>query len=247
MNPEDFFQLNNRVAIAFSGGCDSAFLLYAAKKYADDVKAYYVKSQFQPQFELDDAKRLAEELSVDLKVLEVDVLSDDIIASNPRNRCYYCKKKIFTVICNEAKKDGFDVIIDGTNASDDISDRPGFKALTEMKVKSPLKDCGITKDMVRDLSKQAGLFTWDKPAYACLATRIPNGSAITAKKLERTEKAERYLSSCGLADFRVRDLDDNAKIQIKDEQLSIFLEHKSDIYAELKKYYKSVLLDLEGR
>lgn len=247
MDLANFFQLNNRVAIAFSGGCDSAFLLYAAKKYAAEVKAYYVKSQFQPQFELEDAKRLAEELSADLKVLEVDVLSDDIIVSNPRNRCYYCKKKIFTAICNEAKKDGFEVIIDGTNASDDISDRPGFKALTEMNVKSPLKDCGITKDMVRELSKQAGLFTWDKPAYACLATRIPNGSAITAEKLERTEKAERYLSSCGLTDFRVRDLDDNAKIQIKDEQLSIFLEHKSDICAELKKYYKSVLLDLEGR
>ena len=175
-----FFTNNPKIALAFSGGVDSAYLLYAAKTFGADVKAYYVKTPFQPEFEYEDALRLAEQLGADMVTIHLDVLSDSAITENPKNRCYFCKKRIFTAILKQAKVDGYSLIIDGTNASDDASDRPGMVALQELSVRSPLRECCLTKEEIRRLSKEAGLFTHDKPAYACLATRIPTGTAITA-------------------------------------------------------------------
>ena len=247
MELHEFFVENPKIALAFSGGVDSAYLLYAAKKYASDVTAYYVKSAFQPEFELRDAKRLAEELGAKMRTIELDVLCNSEITANPDNRCYHCKKKIFTAIADAAREDGYDLIIDGTNASDDAADRPGIRALNELSVRSPLRECGITKAEVRSLSREAELFTWDKPAYACLATRIPTGDAITAEKLWKTEKAEEYLESLGFRDFRVRLMGESAKIQVRAEQLLLLLQKRIEIVAELKKYYPAVLLDLEVR
>ena len=130
---KQFFTEHPKCALAFSGGVDSAYLLYAAKKAGAEVRAYYVKAAFQPEFEFQDAIRLAEEIGADMKVLHVDVLSDDTVRKNPKDRCYYCKKQIFGNILAAAKADGFSVILDGTNASDDASDRPGMKALLEMQ------------------------------------------------------------------------------------------------------------------
>ncbi|MDO4966569.1 MAG: ATP-dependent sacrificial sulfur transferase LarE [Lachnospiraceae bacterium] len=247
MNLQEFFNENPKIAIAFSGGVDSAYLLYAAKKYADDMCAYYVKSAFQPQFEMDDAVNLAKELEIKLKIIELNVLEDEDIISNPCNRCYYCKKKIFTAIMNQAKTDGYTVLLDGTNASDDVNDRPGIKALMELQVLSPLRICGLTKDEIRNLSKEAGLFTWDKPAYACLATRIPTGQVIDKYGLERTEIAEAFMFSLGFTDFRVRTVGDMAKIQIIEEQMPLLINNRKKILEKLKEYYKSVCLDLEAR
>ena len=247
MELKDFFRENSKAAIAFSGGVDSAYLLYAAVNCNADVTAYYVKTQFQPAFEFDDACRFAEELGVNFKVLELDVLADENVKRNTEKRCYFCKKRIFTAICKEAAKDGYTLVLDGTNASDDASDRPGMKALKELSVHSPLRECNLTKDNIRLLSKEAKLFTWDKPAYACLATRIPTGDEITVYNLSRTEKAEDYLASIGFRDFRVRTLGDSAKIQIKDEQFPLILQKKNDIVSTLKKMYKNVLIDAEGR
>lgn len=247
MNLQEFFRINPKVALAFSGGVDSAYLLYAAKKHGAEVRAYYVKSAFQPQFELEDAKRLAEELGADMKVLEADVLGDVLVTANPTDRCYHCKKRIFTEIVKAAAADGFPVLIDGTNATDDAGDRPGMRALRELSVRSPLRECGLTKDEIRRLSKEAGLFTWKKPAYACLATRIPTGELITAEKLQKTEQAEDYLFSLGLTDFRVRLFGSAARLQFPEGQLSKVLEKRTEIVEELKKYYDAVLLDLEVR
>ena len=247
MNLGDFFEENSKVAIAFSGGVDSAYLLYAAVEYGARVKAYYVKSAFQPQFEFDDAMRLAKELGADMQVLTVDILDDSKVVDNPENRCYYCKKIIFTTIAQAAEKDGYIILIDGTNASDDAGDRPGMRALKELSVRSPLRECGLTKDDIRRLSKEAGLFTWDKPAYACLATRIPAGEKITDEKLEKTERAEEYLSSLGFSDFRVRMFGNAARVQVREEQLRLVFDKRSEIVDELKKYYGAVLLDLEVR
>ena len=244
---EHFFEKNNAAAIAFSGGVDSAFLLAMAVRCGARVKAYYVKTAFQPQFELDDACRLAEELGADMEILPVDILCHGIIAANPADRCYHCKKVIFETIIQAAERDGFTVLLDGTNASDDASDRPGMRALREMSVRSPLRECGLHKDEIRRLSKEAGLFTWDKPAYACLATRIPTGEGITLQKLERTEKAESYLTSLGFRDFRVRSEKDIAKLQVTEKDLPDVLEHREEIINELKQHYKAVLLDLEVR
>jgi len=247
MNLQDFFQNTPQVALAFSGGVDSAYLLYAAKKYGAQVCAYYVKSAFQPEFELEDAKRLASELGADMKIINADVLSNPIITGNPSDRCYHCKKLIFSTIAKTATEDNYTVLIDGTNASDDAGDRPGMKALSELSVRSPLRECGLTKDKIRQLSKEAGLFTWDKPAYACLATRIPTGDSITEDKLRKIEAAENYLFSVGLTDFRVRITGDYARLQVPENQIPLILEKRKEILHELKQYYSAVLLDLEVR
>jgi len=209
--------------------------------------AYYVKSAFQPQFELDDALRLTKQLNAHTKVLEVDVLASDKVTSNPSDRCYHCKKVIFETIVKAAAKDGFSVLLDGTNASDAEDDRPGMRALKELSVKSPLRECGLTKNEIRHLSKEAGLFTWNKTAYACLATRIPTGQTITAEKLLATEASENFLFSLGFSDFRVRMTGDTAKLQVPKNQIIRVIENREKIIAKLKKYYKNVLLDLEVR
>ena len=247
MTLQNFFTENPKVAIAFSGGVDSAYLLYAAIQCGAKVRAYYVNSAFQPQFELDDAKRLAGELGADMRILTVDVLADATVTANPADRCYHCKRVIFSLITEEASKDQYPVLLDGTNASDDAGDRPGMRALAELSVRSPLRECGLTKDEIRRLSREAGLFTWDKPAYACLATRIPTGDTITAEKLQKTEVAENYLFSIGLTDFRVRLLGNAARLQVPEGQLDMVLKRRQEILCELKKYYSAVLLDLEVR
>lgn len=247
MKLEQFFVENNRAAIAFSGGVDSAYLLYAAIKSEAVVKAYYVKTAFQPQFELKDAMRLGEELGADISVLELDILADEKVVLNPADRCYYCKRTIFTAMMEAALKDGFSLLLDGTNASDDACDRPGMRALKELSVRSPLRECGLTKQQIRELSHAAGLFTWDKPAYACLATRVPTGTPITSEMLERTEWAEDYLFSLGFTDFRVRMLGDAARLQFPSDQLEKVLAERERLAGKLKKHYSAVLLDLEVR
>ena len=266
MELKDFFEKHRRVALAFSGGVDSSYLLYAAQKYADKVRAYYVKSVFQPTFEYEDALRLAGQLKADLCVITIDVLADDKVTSNPSDRCYYCKQRIFSKILEQAKSDGFTDLLDGTNASDSSDDRPGMKALKEMKVLSPLRECGLTKARIRELSKEAGLFTWNKPAYACLATRIPSGTQITAQKLEKTERAEAFLMSLGFKDFRVRMMEAKApkenlngqesknssplpiaKLELSSAELPLLVENRQQIISKLKIDYDKILLDLELR
>lgn len=247
MELQEFFAEQPRAALAFSGGVDSAYLLYAAKHYGADVKAYYVRSAFQPEFEYQDALRLARRLEMPMQVIKTDVLSCEEVTENPKNRCYFCKKQIFSAIAAAAAADGYTVILDGTNASDDEGDRPGMQALRELEVKSPLRLCGLTKQQIREKSRQAGLFTWDKPAYACLATRIPTGDPITAEKLRMTEDAESYLADLGFSDFRVRYLGGAAKLQLKQAQLPMLFEHREEILTRLKQDYSSVLLDLEVR
>lgn len=247
MDLSDFFKENPKAALAFSGGVDSAYLLYAAKTAGADVRAYYVKSAFQPRFELEDAKRLCGELGVTLKILPVDVLADRAVRGNQADRCYHCKKMIFNTIAASAAADGYRMLLDGTNASDEEGDRPGMRALRELSVRSPLRECGFTKEEIRRLSKEAGLFTWEKPAYACLATRIPTGEEITAEKLKNTEAAEDFLFSLGFTDFRVRRFGEAARLQFPASQLSRALERREDIVKELKQYYSVVMLDMEAR
>ncbi len=247
MKLEEFFKKYNKVALAFSGGVDSSFLLYSAIKNNVDVCAYYVKSDFQPQFEYEDALNLAKNLNANLKVLNADVLDNEDISKNPIDRCYYCKKEIFGKIYDEAKKDGYKILIDGTNFSDEYDDRPGMRAKDELKVLSPLRECKLTKNEIRRLSKEAGLFTWDKPSYSCLATRIMTDVPITKKKLMRTEKSEDFMRKLGFTDFRVRNIGDDAKIEVVSSEFDLVIKYREDILKELSKYFKKVLLDLEAR
>lgn len=247
MQLEEFFKLHNRAALGFSGGADSAYLLYAGLRYGADIRPYFVKTAFQPDFELRDAKRLAEELETELTVIEYDVLSESIIADNPENRCYYCKRKLFRALHERALRDGYEVLLDGTNASDEASDRPGMRAIKELSVLSPLRECGISKMELRRLSKEAGLFTWDKPAYACLATRVPSGERITAELLSKIETAESLIYQMGFRDFRVRVFHGAARLQLQEKQFMRAAELKGEIIKALKPYFETVLLDLNGR
>lgn len=247
MDLQSFFKENPSVALAFSGGTDSSYLLYAAKNCNARVKAYFVKTVFQPAFELEDAKRIAMQLGADFEVLSLDILAEDLVAVNPENRCYYCKKTLFGALKKQAAFDGFSVLMDGTNASDDASDRPGMKALMELSVRSPLRECGITKDEVRSLSKDAGLFTWEKCAYACLATRIPTGRKITSELLLKVEKCEDALFELGFSDFRVRVLGEAAKLQFPLDQLGVAFTKRDEIMAIITPHFATVLLDFAGR
>lgn len=247
MTLEAFFQQVPRAAVAFSGGADSALVLWAAKTWGCQVRAYYVNTPFQPAFELADARRLAAELEVPLTVVEVDVLAVPEAAANGPRRCYYCKRALFTALRQAAAADGYGVLLDGTNASDDAGDRPGMRALRELEVRSPLRECGLTKDEVRRLSREAGLFTWDKPAYACLATRVPTGTAITAEALEKVERGEDALFRLGFTDFRLRLLGDAARVQVPAEQLERAARLHQEITRALAADFSAVLLDLQGR
>ena len=242
-----FFSEHPKIALAFSGGCDSAYLMYAAKACGADVRAYYVRSQFQPAFELEDALRLSEALNCIMKIIDMDVLADEKVRSNPSDRCYHCKQRIFSAILSSTEEDGYSCIIDGTNASDDASDRPGMRAIQEMHVLSPLRCCGISKAEVRCLSKEAGLFTWNKPAYACLATRIPSCMAIDAEILGSVERAEENLSRMGFSDFRVRVTGNGARLEITEEQLPLLIEKRKDIISVLEADFPEICLNLRVR
>ena len=247
MNLERFFQEHTKGALGFSGGVDSAYLLYAGIHYGADVRAYYVKTAFQPQFELEDARRLAKELGADLRLLELEVLQSETIAANPADRCYHCKNQIFGRICEEARKDGYPLILDGTNASDQVADRPGMRALAELQVRSPLRECGLTKQEIRRLSKEAGLFTWDKPAYACLATRVPTGMNLEAGLLNQVEQAETALTKLGFSDFRVRVTREKAaRIQVPEGQLARLIEERQRVLEAMEPWFETVLLDIKN-
>ncbi len=247
MDLKTFFEKNNKIAIAFSGGVDSSYLLYAAKKYGAEMKAYYVKTEFQPEFEFMDAARMAAELGAEMKVINRSILTESKICSNPSDRCYHCKRNILTLIIKEAQVDGFELVADGTNASDDASDRPGTRALAELSVCSPLKECGLTKDDIRTLSEEAGLFTWNKPSYSCLATRILNNAPITAEKLCKIEKAEDELRSMGFSDIRVRLYENKAGIEVHESQFLMAAEKRTEIVHFMKRYFEKVFLDMEAR
>lgn len=246
MDLKEFFKENKKVALAFSGGADSAYLLYAAKKCAQNVKAYYFNSVFQPEFELKDAVRLADELGVELEIITADLTDKADIMKNSELRCYYCKLNMLDTLIENAKKDGYSVIIDGTNASDIEADRPGMRALREKNVISPLKLCNLTKADVYFLSAKAELPTCNKPSYSCLATRIPTDMKITEELLRKIERAENYLFSLGFFDFRVRVMTENcAKLQLKREQLEKANELFENIKEHLKFDFKTITIDTE--
>lgn len=247
MTLQEFFTEHPKAALGYSGGVDSSYLLWAAVNAGADIAPYYIQTAFQPAFELEDAQRLCAQIGVKLNVIRLDALADPRVAANPANRCYYCKVGLFGALRARAKADGYDLLLDGTNASDDAGDRPGMKALREMEVRSPLRECGLTKAMIRQESRKAGLFTWDKPAYACLATRVPTGRTITSELLRRVEGAETALFALGFTDFRVRLYDEAARLQLPEGQLAKAVEQRQAIRQALAPWFDVVLLDTQTR
>ncbi|CUH95217.1 hypothetical protein P22_1287 [Propionispora sp. 2/2-37] len=254
LNNEKYITLINylkkmeKVVLAFSGGVDSSFLLKVGKEaLGDNIKAVTIQSPYIPKWEVEEAKELVTELGVAFEILEAPII--DEIRNNPENRCYLCKKAVFSQIKAIAQKEGYQYVIDGTNF-DDIGDyRPGLKALKELDIKSPLFECQLTKQEIRSLSKGLGLGTWDKPPYACLLTRIPYGNELKEEDFAKIEKAETYMMDRGFRAVRVRCHDNLARIEVdnKDKSKLFNEELLKEIADKLKEFgFKYVTLDLEG-
>lgn len=189
MSLDEFCESHVKLALAFSGGCDSSYLLSVLLDHGVEVGVYYVNTAFQADFELRDARQVVSELGAHLTILEADVLTQDEVCRNQPDRCYLCKRFIFGTIFKAMARDGYKVLVDGTNASDDPSRRPGFQALEELGVLSPLRLAGLSKDEIRKASLERGLFTGEKPDFSCLATKLDPGTSITRERL--AEVAER--------------------------------------------------------
>lgn len=247
MTIREFFKENPAAAVAFSGGVDSAWLLHEAVRYAQRTAAYFVRTPFQPDFELEDARETAARLGASLTVVELDILADPAVAANPADRCYYCKKALFTRLLEAAGAGGFPLVLDGSNASDDAGDRPGMRALRELGVRSPLRECGVTKSEIRRLAAEAALPVWNKPSYACLATRIPAGTAITAGDLGRVARGEAAFAAAGLSDFRLRLRGGDGLLQVRREQMALAQAILPDLQLRLAGDFGSIMLDSNAR
>lgn len=237
-----------KLAVAFSGGVDSTFLIKIAKEcLGDSAIAITVNAPYIAGWEIDEAKALTNHLDVRHHFIELG-LSDEIL-NNPEDRCYKCKKIVFSKIIEFAASEGFLTVADGSNADDKKDYRPGMKALDELQVKSPLLENDITKEEIRTWSKALGLETWDKPPYACLLTRLPYNTIIDSRSLEMIERAEKTIIDFGIRAIRVRKHDDIARLEIgKDEMHKILnLDLMSEIAQTLKAIgFEYVTLDMGG-
>lgn len=236
------------VAIAFSGGVDSSFLVKVAKDVlGDKVLAITATSSIHPEFEIKDAKIFTAQNGIRHTIFKSEELKNENFKSNPPDRCYLCKKELFSAIKNIANKENIKYILDATNFDDLSEYRPGIKALEELEIISPLKDVKLTKEEIRALSKEMNLKSWNKPAFACLVSRIPYGIEITEKRLKTIERAEKYIMNLGISQVRVRYHDKIARIEINKNDIPLLLKHSDEINAELKKLgFTYITRDLEG-
>jgi uncharacterized protein len=237
--------------VALSGGVDSTFLLKLASKVLDKDKilAVSAESEIFPQEELESAKETAKEIGVEQLIIQSEELNIPQFKMNPTDRCYYCKMELFQKLKDVAKERGFNFVIDGTNY-DDIGDyRPGMRALKELGVRSPLKEAMITKEDIRYFSKKMSLKTWNKPSFACLASRFPYGKEITKEKLTTVDKAESFLRGLNFKQVRVRHHGEIARIELERNDIGTFIS-KGLIDKVVKKFkelgFLYVTLDLEG-
>lgn len=236
--------------IAFSGGVDSTFLAKVCKDVLNDrCLAVTATSSTYPEREFKEALELAKEIGIRHKVIRSEELEIDGFSKNPIDRCYYCKSELFSKLKKVANDEGIEYVLDGTNADDTGDFRPGRRAARELGVKSPLLECGFTKDDIREMSKRFGLPTWNKPAYACLSSRFPYGQEITSEKLSMVEKSEEYLLKLGFVGFRVRHHGDIARIELNPDQINMMMDEniRKSVVSKLKEIgFKYVSLDLEG-
>ena len=244
------------VVVAFSGGVDSAFLLYAAhERLREQAAGLTVVSPSLAQSELKDAKAIARQIGARHILVDGRETEDPDYLANSPNRCYYCKSDTYSLAAKFAAREGMAAIVDGTNADDSEDHRPGREAAREHGVRSPLMEAGFGKAEIRALSKQAGLPSWDKPALACLSSRVPYGTPITVDVLSQVERAESAVRALGVRQWRVRHHaagpdgqgGDLARIEVEPIDFERVMLHREELVATLKALgYTYIALDLAG-
>ncbi|MEL4305676.1 ATP-dependent sacrificial sulfur transferase LarE [Methanococcoides sp. LMO-2] len=260
--PEDFSLLEKienikgaiaekeKVLVAFSGGVDSTTL--AALTFdvlGDDALAVTLNSCAIPQSELDDAKRIAEQIGIRHMVMEHDMLSDDMIRHNHKDRCYFCKKLVMSTLKDVMEREGLNVIVEGTNASEITGRRPGWAAINEARgmVMTPYTEFGVTKSEVRQIARHLGLDVADKVSNACLLSRLPYDTEVTPQSLRRIEQAEDFLFSLGISHVRVRDHNGIARIEVLPADFPVVNENRKELLSRFMELgYSYVTLDMEG-
>ena len=247
---EEYLKGLGSVAVAFSSGVDSTFLLQVAHNVlGDKAIAVTAHSCSFPVRELNEAKAFCEAQGIEHIIVESEELSIEGFSQNPKNRCYLCKKELFTKIKNIAAERGISFVAEGSNTDDNGDYRPGLIAVAELEVKSPLREAELSKDEIRRLSKEMGLSTWDKQSFACLSSRFVYGETITEEKLSMVDKAEQRLLDLGFHQVRVRIHGNIARIEIDRSEFEKIIQ--PDISAELNGYLRElgflyVTLDLSG-
>ena len=238
-----FFSSHPRIALGYSGGTDSAFLLHEAVKHGADVLPVMVRTAFCTPDEVENASRLCSDEGSDLVVIDLDVLSSPEISSNGPDRCYHCKRAMFSALISKAAENGYHEVMDGTNASDPEDDRPGMRAIRELGVLSPLKECGITKEDVRRMSREAGLPTWDRATNSCLATRVDTGIPLNRDMLRLVLRSEEAVASLGFTGFRVRTDGMHARLQTTAAQHGEAERRWDELRSALAPMFRDVRLD----
>ena len=239
------------VVVAFSGGVDSTFLLRVATDVLgpEKVLALTATSPTHPVFEFEQSQKLAQQIGVEQLVIESNELEIPGFAENNPRRCYHCKLELFSLCLRQAEKAGYRAVLDGSNL-DDLNDyRPGRDAVQELQVGSPLLEAGLGKDDIRQLSKQLGLPTWDKQPFACLSSRFPYGTRITAERLQQVDRCENWLRKNQFRNYRVRYHDLIARVEVSEAEIGRLLDN--DLRQQLVSEFKSagftyVTLDLQG-
>ena len=239
------------VVVAFSGGVDSGLLLKlaceSARKSGGKVYAIFLNTAMHPSGDSQSAKRVAEEIGADFRILQIDELESAQIADNPSDRCYRCKRHLFQEVLGEAARLQAGWILEGTNADDLKAYRPGIRAIRELGIISPLADAGVTKEEVRRLAGEYGISVSTKPSAPCLATRFPYGTSLTYEAMRKVEKAEDCLKELGLYNVRVRVHGDIARIEVDCGDMDVVMKNKKKIAEYFKSLgYAYITLDLEG-